>query len=76
MNKVESVKNDTHALLKALKSRKKQGGSTSESDIPYFSMDDVRRVLLERENEQREQENCIKIQNKQKSPMPFRHKLE
>ncbi|MDR1435277.1 MAG: TraR/DksA C4-type zinc finger protein [Puniceicoccales bacterium] len=66
MEKIENEKNDTHELLKALKNRKKQTNTASHADIPYFSMEDVRRVLLERENEQREQENRIKIQNKQK----------
>jgi hypothetical protein len=66
MNRVESVKSDTHALLEALKNRKKQNNTLANADIVYFSMEDVRRVLVERENEQREQENRIKIQNKQK----------
>ncbi|MDR1366918.1 MAG: TraR/DksA C4-type zinc finger protein [Puniceicoccales bacterium] len=67
MNKVGEVNdNSTHILLNALKSRKKKGNRTLETDIPYFSMDDVRQVLLTRENEQREQENRIKIHNKQK----------
>jgi RNA polymerase-binding transcription factor DksA len=62
----ENVKNDTHELLKALKNRKRQMSTSSHTDIPYFSMEDMRHVLLERKNEQREQENRIKIQNKQK----------
>jgi RNA polymerase-binding transcription factor DksA len=66
MDTIENVKNETRELLKALKNRKKQSGNSAEADIPYFSMEDVRRVLLERENGQREQENRIKIQNKQK----------
>jgi RNA polymerase-binding transcription factor DksA len=66
MNRTLDVNNSAHILLDALKSRKKRGSSTLETDIPYFSMEDVRQVLLARENEQREQENRIKIQNKQK----------
>jgi RNA polymerase-binding transcription factor DksA len=66
MNRVESIKNDTHVLLNVLKSRKKQTNTSANADAIYFSMEDVRRVLIERENEQREQENRIKIQNKQK----------
>jgi RNA polymerase-binding transcription factor DksA len=66
MDRSEEVNKGTHILLNALKSRKKQGSHTLEADIPYFSMEDVRQVLLARENEQREQENRIKIQNKQK----------
>ncbi|MDR0741085.1 MAG: TraR/DksA C4-type zinc finger protein [Puniceicoccales bacterium] len=66
MNRVENVKNDTHVLLNVLKSRKKQTNTSANADAIYFSMEDVRRVLIERENEQREQENRIKIQNKQK----------
>jgi RNA polymerase-binding transcription factor DksA len=66
MDKIENVKSDTHVLLKALKSRKKQVNESSNTDAIYFSMEDVRRVLLERENEQRKQENRIRIQNKQK----------
>jgi RNA polymerase-binding transcription factor DksA len=66
MNRVESVKGDTHVLLNVLKSRKRQTSTSATADAVYFSMEDVRRVLIERENEQREQENRIKIQNKQK----------
>ncbi|MDR2806833.1 MAG: TraR/DksA C4-type zinc finger protein [Puniceicoccales bacterium] len=66
MSKVENEKSNTHALLKALKNRKKQIDISSNVDVPYFSMEDVRRVLRERENEQRENENRVKIQNKQK----------
>jgi hypothetical protein len=66
MNRVDSAKNDTHVLLNVLKSRKKQTSTSANADAIYFSMEDVRRVLIERENEQREQENRIKIQNKQK----------
>jgi hypothetical protein len=66
MNRVENVKNDTHVLLNVLKSRKKQTSTSANADTIYFSMEDVRRVIIERENEQREQENRIKIQNKQK----------
>ncbi|MDR1590564.1 MAG: TraR/DksA family transcriptional regulator [Puniceicoccales bacterium] len=66
MNRIGDVNSSTHILLNALKSRKKRGENASETDTPYFSMDDVRQVLLARENEQREQENRIKIQNKQK----------
>jgi RNA polymerase-binding transcription factor DksA len=66
MDQGETISKGTHILLNVLKSRKKQGSHTSETDIPYFSMEDVRQVLLARENEQREQENRIKIQNKQK----------
>jgi hypothetical protein len=69
MNRDEEVNkgaHSTHILLNVLRNRKKRGNYTSEMDIPYFSMEDVRQVLLARENEQREQENRIKIQNKQK----------
>ncbi|MDR1907223.1 MAG: TraR/DksA C4-type zinc finger protein [Puniceicoccales bacterium] len=69
MNNAEDVKSDTsdtRTLLKVLKNRKKPTNASSNLDVIYFSMEDVRRVLLERENEQRKQENRIKIQNKQK----------
>ena len=63
MNKTE---NNAQALLKALKNRKKRGNRSSQSDVAYFSMEDVRQVLREREDEQRAQESRIKVQNKQK----------
>ncbi|MDR0418253.1 MAG: TraR/DksA C4-type zinc finger protein [Puniceicoccales bacterium] len=66
MNKVEEASSNTNILLNVLRNRKKKGNRTLETDIPYFSMNDVRQVLLVRENEQREQENRIKIHNKQK----------
>ncbi|MDR1303053.1 MAG: TraR/DksA C4-type zinc finger protein [Puniceicoccales bacterium] len=66
MNKVENVKSDMQVLLRALKNRRRQANPSSDADGIYFSMEDLRHVLLDRENEQREQENRIKIQNKQK----------
>jgi hypothetical protein len=53
------------AFLKALKNRRKHVNPSSNED-GIFSIEDLRRILVGRENEQREQENLIKIQNKQK----------
>ncbi|MDR2200982.1 MAG: TraR/DksA C4-type zinc finger protein [Puniceicoccales bacterium] len=66
MEKVDHRGDSTHVLLSALKNRKKQANISSNADVPYFSMEDVRCVLRERENEQREHENRVKIQRKQK----------
>lgn len=55
----------TQALLKVLKNRRRRHASAS-SDVSYFSMDDVRQVLLDRENEQRAQESRVRTQHKQK----------
>lgn len=60
-------KDNAKILLSLLKKRKRQNNEEiAFSDVPYFSMEDVRRVLREYENEQREREDRVKVQNKQK----------
>lgn len=56
----------TNVLLKALKKHRRKLRDSGPSDAIYFSMDDVRQVLKDREHEKLEEENKVRIQNKQK----------
>lgn len=67
--KTEISSNNTstnNVLLRALRKRRRLHNGFSNSETSYFSLDDVRQILSNRENEQQKKESKVRIQNKQK----------